>query len=127
MISNSVAHLQIYTNTTIADIGGKSTPILPETPPKCRYRHTERRYCHIKWRVFHDVLRVTHDVLLVVHNVLLVVQYVLHMFHDDLRCSVSCATIAISASTAADCLRDRDIAAGIGDNSAEVSPCYTPS
>ena len=35
MISNSVTHVRSYTNTTIADIGRNSEPILPETP--CPY------------------------------------------------------------------------------------------
>ena len=32
MISNSVTHLQSYTNSAIADIAGNSTPISPVTP-----------------------------------------------------------------------------------------------
>ena len=47
-----------------------------------------------------------HDVLLVVHDVL-------QVFHDVLRCLVSRATIGIAAAR-----RDRENAAGIGDNSA---------
>ena len=50
MISNSVTHLQSYTNSTIADIAGNSVPILPETPHEHRYRR-------IEWQVFRDVSR----------------------------------------------------------------------
>ena len=42
------------------------------------------------------------------------------MFNNVLRCLVSRATIGISASAAADRLTDRDNAAGISDNSAEI-------
>ena len=38
MISNSVAHLQSYTN---ADIAGNSAPISPGTPRGCGYCRTE--------------------------------------------------------------------------------------
>ena len=40
------------------------------------------------------------------------------MFNNVLRCLVSLAMIGIAASATADCLRDRDNVAGIGDNSA---------
>ena len=42
------------------------------------------------------------------------------MFNNILRCLVSRATIAIGDRAAADRLRDRDNAAGIGDNFAEI-------
>ena len=67
--------------------------------------------------MFRNVLRVFHDVLLVVHDVL-------HVFHDVLLCfmmfSVSRNDRRIGDHGAADRLRDRDNAAGIGDNSAEI-------
>ena len=37
-----------------------------------------------------------------------------------LRCLVSCSTIGIGDRATADRLRDRDTAAGIGDNSTEI-------
>ena len=42
------------------------------------------------------------------------------MFNNVLRCLGSRATIGIDARAAADRLRDRDNAAGIGDNSTEI-------
>ena len=42
------------------------------------------------------------------------------IFYYVLRCIVSLATISIAASATADRLRDRDNAAGISDNSAEI-------
>ena len=86
MISNSVTHLWIYTNTA------NSALISPVTPCDRRYCCAERRlcmecrYCHIEWWVFHNVLRVFRDVLLVVHDVLLVVHDVLLVVHDVLQC-----------------------------------------
>ena len=92
MISNSVTHLWIYTNTAIVDIVENSAAISPKTPNERRYCHAVRRclriecqYHRIKWQVFecsmmfHNVLRVFHDVLLVVHNVL-------QVFDDVLLC-----------------------------------------
>ena len=71
--------------------------------------------------VFHNVSRVFHDVLLVVHDVL-------HEFHVLLcfmmfRESHNDRCRRIGNRAAADRLRDRDNAAGIGDNSAEISDC----
>ena len=43
MISNSVTHLQSYTNSAIADIAGNSAPIPPVTPQDRRRLRTERR------------------------------------------------------------------------------------
>ena len=37
MISNSVTHWQSHTNTAIANTGGNSAPISPETPHERRY------------------------------------------------------------------------------------------
>ena len=68
MISNSVTHLQSYTNSAIS----------PETPHEHRYRH-------IEWRVFRDVLRVFH-VLLVVHDVLQCFAMFYNVFHAVLLC-----------------------------------------
>ena len=42
------------------------------------------------------------------------------MFNNVLQCLVSRATISIAASVTADCLRDHDNGAGIGDSSAET-------
>ena len=42
------------------------------------------------------------------------------MFNNVLWCLASRATIGIAVSAAADRLRDRDNASGIGDNSAEI-------
>ena len=42
------------------------------------------------------------------------------MFNNILSCLTSCATIGIGDCMAADRLRDRDNAAGIGNNSAEI-------
>ena len=43
MISNSVTHLQRYTNFAIADITGNSMLILPEMTHERQYRHAEFR------------------------------------------------------------------------------------
>ena len=43
MISNSVTHLQSYSNSAIADITGNSAPISPKTPCELRYRSAELR------------------------------------------------------------------------------------
>ena len=75
---------------------------------------------HNDLRMFHDVLLVVHDVLLVVHNVFTMYHNVLHVFHDVLLCLASRAAIGVAASATADRLRDRDNAAGIGNNSAEI-------
>ena len=124
------------------------SPLLTETP--CRYRRKLRasadiatpsadvaapnRYRRIKWRVFecfvmfHNVLRVFH-VLLVAHAVLrrftmnqsfTSVSWCFNMFNNVLRCLVSRAKIGIGDRAAADRLRYRDNAAGIGNNSAEI-------
>ena len=72
--------------------------------------------------MFHNVLRVIH-VLLVVHDVLRCITMLymcLAIFNNVLLCLASRATIGVAASAAADRLRDRDNAAGIGDNSAEI-------
>ena len=45
MISNSVTHLQSYTNTVIGNIPGNSTPILLEISRERLYHHDEHR-CH---------------------------------------------------------------------------------
>ena len=99
---------------------------------------------HNVLRVFHDVLLVGHDVSLVVHNVsqcLTCVSWCFSMFNNVLWCLASRATIGITASAAADRLRHRYNAAGIGNNSAEIGDdaagivdiaanvisCYTPS
>ena len=42
------------------------------------------------------------------------------MFYYVLWCLESRATIGVAASATADCLRDCDNAAGIGDNSADI-------
>ena len=42
------------------------------------------------------------------------------MFNKILRCLVSRATIDIATSATAYCLKDRNNATGIGDNSAEI-------
>ena len=70
MISNSVTHLQHYTNSAITDIAGNSTraPTSPSLAPMlpcraerwCRraerlYLCIESQYHRIKWRVFRDV------------------------------------------------------------------------
>ena len=79
MISNSVTHLQSYTNTAITNITGNSSPMLPEILCERQYRlaepqclRAERRclciecgYRRIEWRVlecfmmFPNVLRVS--------------------------------------------------------------------
>ena len=74
---------------------------------------TSGSQCHM---MYHNVLQVFHDVLLCLNNVL--------------QCLVSQAMIGIADHTAANRLRDRDNAAGIGDNSSglvdiamKVIPC----
>ena len=49
-ISNSVTHLQSYTNSAIADITGNSAPISPVTPRDRRRRLAERRRLRIERR-----------------------------------------------------------------------------
>ena len=146
MISNSVTQQRSYTNSAIA---GNSTWYrrrrrdecrrLIEWPPRDRQRRChkcrclqierrrlriERRYHCIEWQVFHDVSQCFKSVsccftsgswsFTMYHNVL-------HVFHDVL-CLASHATIGIADRAATDRLRDRDNAAGIGDdNSAEIS------
>ena len=46
---------------------------------------------------------------------------VLHVFHDVLLCLTMFYVLRVAQRlAAADCLRDRDNAVGIGDNSAEI-------
>ena len=80
MISNSVTHLQSYTNSAIADIAGNSAPIsrylrsiadastssADVSAPSADIVASNDE-CFM---MFHNVLRVFHDVLLVVDDVL---------------------------------------------------------
>ena len=50
MISNSVRHLQSYTNSAIADIAVNSAPISPVTPRDRRRLRAERRRLRIERR-----------------------------------------------------------------------------
>ena len=136
MISNSVRHLRCYTNSAIANIAGNSAPISPVTPrdrrrrrAKCRRLRIERRrlrierrrlrierrYRRIESRLFHDVSQCFKCFMMfynVLHNVLLCFMMFSESCNDWRR--------RIGARAAADRLRDRDIVAGIGDNSAEI-------
>ena len=119
MISNSVTHLQNYTNTAIAD---SSAPISPVTQRDRRRLRIERWYRRMEW-VFLDVSHCFKSVLLVVHEVLrCITMFYMYfiMFYYVLWCLASRATIGGTTSATADRLRDRDNAAGISDNSTGI-------
>ena len=83
MISNSLTHLQSYTNSAIAGNSAASSADSVTSNGECFMMF------HNVLRVFHDVLRVFHNVLLVVHNVLqhyTMYHKVLQVFHDVLLC-----------------------------------------
>ena len=70
--------------------------------------------------MFHNVLRVFHDVLLVVHNVLRCIT-MFYVFHDVLQRFMFSELWNERRRRIGDSLMDLDNAAGIGDNSAEIS------
>ena len=92
-ISNSVTHLQSYTNTAIARNSVLGADITAPSA-KCQQRHIERcyrrcghinrQYCRIKQQVFKHFIMFP-SVVLVVHNALLMVHNVSQVFHDILR------------------------------------------
>ena len=130
MISNSVTYPRSYTNSTIADTAGNSVPI----SPRRRLRIEHRYRCIECPRVIADVAAPNADVFTSSAGI---------VAWNDLCLSVSwcitsgslCITMfymcfmmfrhndrrrRIGDRAAADCLRDRDNAIGIGDNSAEI-------
>ena len=90
MISNSVTHLQSYTNSAIADIAWNSAPTSPETWRERRCLRIERRYCNIKWRVFCDASQCFKSLswcFTGVHDVLRCFSmYHVLLFNNILRC-----------------------------------------
>ena len=139
MISNSLTSAELYQhrnrwyhwklrtdiaeNSAWASISPRWVPMLPR-----RALISSHRMLSV-W-VFHNVLLVVHDVSQVVFNVsqcitmfndasqcFTSVSRCFTMFNNNLWCLESCST---SNSGAADHLRDRDNAVGIGDNNAWI-------
>ena len=129
MISNSVTHLQSYTNTAIAENSGNSAR-LPTSNAVISASSANIVASNDEcFMMFHNVLKVFHDLLLMVHNVLrsITMFYMCFMMFNNVLCLASRRTIG--DRTAVDRLRDSDNAAacrigdnsaGIGDNSAEI-------
>ena len=137
MISNSVIHLQSYTNSAIADISAQISPetlILP--------RHVSALIADIAVPSA-DVSTSTADIVALsgecssvlwcftscswcfttfhdVSQCFTSVSWCFTMFNNVLWCLVRCTTIGIGDCAADDRLRDHDNAVRIGDNSAEI-------
>ena len=93
MISNSATHLQSFTNTTIAENAGNTTPstdiatmgVAIATPIVVVIEASIVLQCFTMYCKFYDVLRIFHDDLQVFHAVLQSVSQYFTIVHDVLR------------------------------------------
>ena len=113
MISNSVIHLQSYTNSAITNIAGNSAraPLSPHQAPRSPHRAPISLHQMANVREFCDVSQCVKRGSLC----FMTFYKFFIMFYNVLRCLASHATIGIASATVRP-----PIASGIGDNSAEI-------